>query len=45
MFSTDRILALDIGASKILLAEFSLKGPVPVLTGYASAELDPPPRR
>ena len=41
MFSTDRILALDIGASKILLAEFSLKGPVPVLTGYASAELDP----
>ena len=41
MFSTDRILALDVGASKILLAEFSLKGPVPVLTGYASAELDP----
>ena len=41
MFSTDRILALDIGASKILLAEFSLKGPAPVLTGYASAELDP----
>ena len=41
MFSTDRILALDVGASKVLLAEFSLKGPVPVLTGYASAELDP----
>ena len=41
MFSTDRILALDVGASKILLAEFSLKGPVPVLTGYGSAELDP----
>ena len=41
MFSTDRILALDVGASKILLAEFSLKGPVPVLTGYAVADRDP----
>lgn len=41
MFSTDRILALDAGASKILLAEFSLKGPVPVLTGYAVADRDP----
>ena len=40
-FSTDRILALDAGASKILLAEFSLKGPVPVLTGYAVADRDP----
>ena len=34
-FSTDRILALDAGASKILLAEFSLKGPVPCLTNSA----------
>ena len=41
MFSTDRILALDVGASKILLAEFSVKEPVPVLTGYAVADRDP----
>ena len=41
MFATDRILALDVGASKILLAEFSVKEPVPVLTGYAVADRDP----
>ena len=41
MFSSDRILTLDVGASKILLAEFSLKGPAPVLTAWAAAERDP----
>ena len=41
MFSTDRILALDVGASKILLAEFSVKEAVPVLTGYAVSARDP----
>ena len=45
MFSTDRILALDVGASKIRLAEFTIKGPVPVLTGYASASSTRSPRR
>ena len=41
MFSSDRILTLDIGASKILLGEFSVKGSsAPVLTSYAVAERD-----
>ncbi len=41
MFSKDRILTLDIGASKILLGEFSVKGSsAPVLTAYAVAERD-----
>lgn len=40
MFSSDRILALDIGASKLVLAEFSTRGPVaPVLLKYAVGEL------
>ena len=41
MFSNDRILTLDVGASKIVLGEFSCKGPSPVLTAYAVAERDP----
>lgn len=42
MFSDDRILTLDIGASKILLSEFSVKGSAaPVLTNYVSAPRDP----
>ena len=42
MFSPDRILTLDVGASKILLGEFSLKGPsAPVLLNYAEAGRDP----
>ena len=41
MFSSDRILTLDIGASKILLGEFSVKGSsAPVLASYAVAERD-----
>ena len=41
MFSSDRILTLDVGASKILLGEFSVKGSsAPVLTSYAVAERD-----
>lgn len=40
MLSSDRILALDIGASKLVLAEFSTRGPVaPVLTKFAVGEL------
>ena len=41
MFAPDRILTLDVGASKILLGEFSLKGGSPVLVNYAEAERDP----
>lgn len=41
MFAPDRILTLDVGASKILLGEFSLKGGMPVLVNYAEAERDP----
>ena len=41
MFSKDRILTLDVGASKILLCEFSLKGSSPAeLVRAASAPLD-----
>lgn len=41
MFSKDRILTLDVGASKILLCEFSLKGASPAeLVRMASAPLD-----
>lgn len=41
MFSKDRILTLDVGASKILLCEFSLKGSSPAeLLRVASAPLD-----
>lgn len=36
---SDRILALDVGASKLALAEFTLKGNAPVLTKYAFEEL------
>ena len=40
MFSSDRILALDIGTSKLVLAEFTTKGPnAPVLVKYGVAEL------
>ena len=42
MFSKDRILTLDVGASKILLCEFSLKGSSPAeLLRMASAPVDP----
>ena len=41
MFAPDRILTLDVGASKVLLGEFSLKGGSPVLVNYAEAERDP----
>lgn len=44
MFSTDRILALNIGAGKILLAEFSVKsGKPPVLLNYGSSDLGTDP--
>ncbi|MBR1836707.1 MAG: pilus assembly protein PilM [Kiritimatiellae bacterium] len=36
-----RILALDAGASKIYLSEFTVKAGAPVLTAFASAERDP----
>ncbi len=40
MLSSDRILTLDIGASKLLLAEFSLaKSSEPVLVKYATGTL------
>lgn len=40
MFTSDRILALDIGASKLLLAEFLTRNSAePVLLKYAVAEL------
>ena len=41
MSAPNRILTLDVGASKILLGEFSLKGGSPVLTNYSEAERDP----
>ena len=40
MFSKDRILTLDVGASKILLCEFARKGGAPELLRYATAPLD-----
>ena len=41
MFSKDRILTLDVGASRILLCEFSLKGSSPAeLVRVATAPLD-----
>ncbi len=40
MFSSDRILALNVGASKIVLAEYSVKsGRPPELMNYGTAEL------
>ena len=40
MFSSDRILALNVGAGKIVLAEFSVKsGQAPKLTNYGMSEL------
>ncbi len=40
MFSPDRMIALDIGASKIVVAEFaSRKGSIPELINYGVAEL------
>ncbi len=44
MFSTDRILALNVGASKIILAEFAVKsGRAPELTNYGMSELGSDP--
>ena len=40
MFSKDRILTLDVGASRILLCEFARKGGSPELLRYATAPLD-----
>ncbi len=41
MFDHDRILALDLGASKIVLAEFSVsKGTAPVLLGYGITPIE-----
>ena len=40
MFSSDRILALNVGASKIVLAEFIVKsGRAPELTNYGMSDL------
>jgi type IV pilus assembly protein PilM len=40
VFSSDRILALNVGASKIVLAEFTVKsGRAPELTNYGMSEL------
>lgn len=40
MFSSDRILALNIGAGKVLLAEYAVKsGRPPMLLNYGSASL------
>lgn len=39
MFAPERILGLDVGASKLLLAEFSTRGAEPVLLRYAFEEL------
>ncbi len=40
MFASDRILALNVGAGKVVLAEFSVKhGRVPVLLNYGIGEL------
>ncbi|NLC83276.1 MAG: hypothetical protein GX748_19045, partial [Lentisphaerae bacterium] len=44
MFSSDRILALNVGASKIVLAEFAVKsGRAPELTNYGMSELGTDP--
>lgn len=44
MFSSDRILALNVGASKIVLAEFAVKsGRAPELTNYGMSELGADP--
>ena len=41
MFSSDRVLTLDVGASKVVLAEFNVKNSaLPVLTKVASRQLD-----
>ena len=40
MFSKDRILTLDVGASKITLCEFARKGGAPELLRCATAPLD-----
>lgn len=41
MFDRDRVLALDVGASKIVLAEFRLsKGAAPVLLKYGVSPVD-----
>lgn len=41
MFSSNRILTLDVGASKVVLAEFEVKNSaLPVLTKIASRQLD-----
>ncbi len=43
MFSSNRILALNVGASKIALAEFSIQGGnAPKLLNYGLADLAPP---
>ena len=44
MFSSDRILALNVGASKVVLAEFAVKsGRAPELTNYGMSELGADP--
>ena len=44
MFSSDRILALNVGASKVVLAEFVVKsGRAPELTNYGVSELGADP--
>lgn len=41
MFSSDRVLTLDVGASKVVLAEFNVKNSaLPVLTKVATRQLD-----
>lgn len=41
MFSSDRVLTLDVGASKVVLAEFNVKNSaLPVLTKVASHKFD-----
>jgi type IV pilus assembly protein PilM len=46
VFSSDRILALNIGASKILLAEFSVKsGNPPELVNYGFSEVNSDPEK
>lgn len=41
MFSSDRVLTLDVGASKVVLAEFNVKNSaLPVLTKVATHKLD-----
>jgi len=44
VFSSDRILALNVGASKVVLAEFAVKsGRAPELTNYGMSELGADP--